>query len=84
MKLPDLTKNISNMSTEDLLAHVRTIRHTKYVAKPAVKHRADEAEKKEKNTKIRSVNKMLDGMSADEKRQLLLELGVDMTGDTNG
>lgn len=74
MRIADLTKNVSNMSEEQLLEHVRHVRHNKYVAKPAVAKRVADGEKKEKNTAIRGVNKAIDAMSDAQKQQLLLKL----------
>lgn len=73
-RLADLTKNMSDMTQEQLVEHVKSIRHNKYVAKPAVKKRIADVEKKEKNTAIRGTNKALDKMSAADKQLLLLKL----------
>lgn len=74
MKLKDLTKRISSMSDEELREHVRLMRHTKNVVRPAkAKHEAD-AVKVEKRRQTSKVDKMLAGMSEDDKRQLMLLL----------
>lgn len=74
MRLSDLTKDISNMSEEELKAHVQQIRHNKYVAKPAVKKREADVEKKEKNKGIRTLGDMLAGLSEEEKAKLIKQL----------
>jgi hypothetical protein len=74
MKLKDLTKHVSSMTDEELREHVRKIRHTKYVAKPAkAKHEAD-AVKVETRQRASKVDKLIGGMSDADKRQLLLLL----------
>jgi len=77
MRLEDLTKNLSNMTDDELREHVRQIRHNKNVVKPASAKRVAEVVKKESNQKASKVNKMLDSMSESEKRQLLLMLEGD-------
>lgn len=83
MRLSDLTKNLSNMSQEELLAHVRQIRDNKYVVKPAVQKRVADVEKKVKNTGIRSMDKMIDGMTDEQKLALLKSL-QSQGGTTSG
>lgn len=77
MRLSDLTKNVSNMSDEELRAHVQSIRQNKYVLKPAVKKRQDDVVKKEKNTGVRTFNKMLNGLTDEQKAALLKSLEGD-------
>ena len=80
-RLSDLTKNVSNMTNEELIEHVKEIRHNKYVAKPAVAKRAADVVKKEKNTAIRSTNSLLEDMTAEQKSELLKLLEGD---ESNG
>lgn len=75
MKLSDLVKNVSNMSEEELLAHVQHIRHNKYVAKPAVAKRAAEVEKKEVHHRAAKVSDLIDSMTDDQKAELIKQLG---------
>lgn len=74
MRLSDLTKNLSDMTDEELHAHVRTIRDNKYVIKPAVKKRVADEEKKEKITQLRGVDKVLANMTPEQKLALLEQL----------
>lgn len=72
MRLKDLTKDISTMTDEELTAHIKEIRNNKYVAKPAVvKRTVTEPAKQEHNTAVRKVNKLVDGMTAEQQLQLL-------------
>lgn len=80
MRLKDLTKNISNMTDDELREHVRQMRITKEVTKPAhAKHVAD-AHKKVTKEKTGKVNKLISGMSEEEKKQLRLLLEGDEDG----
>lgn len=83
MKLSDLTKNLSNMTEEELLDHVKEIRNRKYIERPATKKREADAEKKEKNTAVRGVQKVLGDMTAEDKAALLKLLESD-NSDGNG
>ncbi len=75
MKLSDLLKNMSNMTEDQLREHVRSMRHTKNVAKPAkAKHEADVV-KKETRKKTSAVDKLLKDMSDADKAALLKLLG---------
>ena len=80
MKLKDITKNLSDMSEDELRAHVVHVRHNKYVAKPARAKHISDAEKPEKRKRVGAVNKLIDSMSVGERQQLLLLL----EGDGNG
>lgn len=74
MKISDLTANLSSMTEDQLMEHVRKLRHNKYVAKPAVAKRVADEEKAEKNTAIRGVNRLLDSMTPEQKAELLKKL----------
>ena len=71
MKLSDLVKNMSNMSEEQLREHVRQMRHTKIVAKPAKAKHVEDAVKKETRKKTSAVDKLLKDMSPADKAALL-------------
>ncbi len=79
MRLKDLTKNISSMTDEELREHVRQMRITKEVTKPAHAKKVADAEKKVTKEKASKVNKLIGSMSEEDKRQLrlLLEGGED-------
>ena len=81
MKLNDITKNLSDMTEDELRAHVQHIRHTKYVAKPAKAKRVQETVKKETRQKTTTLDKSLNVMSDAEKQQLILMLE---SGEDNG
>lgn len=74
MRMKDLTKNISEMTDDELRAHVQHIRHTKYVAKPAKAKIVKDIVEKPAKKKAASVDKSIAKMSAAERQQLLLLL----------
>lgn len=78
MKLTDLQKPIEEMSDQELLERLRTIRHNRFTEKPAVKKREAEATEKEerKATKKQTskIDKLLSGMSPEQMAALLKQL----------
>lgn len=75
MKLTDLIKDVGQMTEEELLEHVRQMRHNKYVAKPAKQKHIADVEKKETNKGLRSVSSLLAGMTEEQKAELIKQLG---------
>ncbi len=75
MKLSDQTKRISEMTDEQLREHVRSIRHNKYVAKPAKVKHIEDANKAKRNTTTRNTNKAIEKLTPEEKAQLIKMLG---------
>lgn len=99
MKLVDLQKPLSEMTTEELLERVRQIRHNRFVERPAAKKRVDDAEKAEGRRETKKagtkVDKLLAGMSTEQIEALLKKLqgsapsesttdANDTTGDAGG
>ena len=61
--LEEMKKSVSEMSTEELVAHIAEIRRQKYVAKPAAKKHKAKAEKAERRTTADKVKKLAEGLS---------------------
>jgi len=80
MRLADITKDISNMSDDELREFVRQIRHNKTVVRPAAVKRQEEVVKKETNQQRNKVDKAIKNLSAEEKADLIKLL----KGDSNG
>jgi hypothetical protein len=75
MQLRDLVKNISTMTDAELQEHVRSIRHNKYVARPAAaKRRADENKKTTRVT-TNKIDKAIAGLTAEQRADLIKQLG---------
>lgn len=77
MQLKDLVKPISDMSDEELMERLRTIRHNRNTIRPAAKSHAKRAAKKGAVTRIKKVDKLLEGLS---REQILALLGESENG----
>jgi DNA-binding MarR family transcriptional regulator len=75
MKLSNLVKTIDQMTDEELIERLRIIRHNREVAKPAVRQRVERSEKKSSRIRVSAAEKLLVGLSEEERRQLILQLG---------
>jgi len=71
MKLADLTRDIRKMTDAELREHVRSIRHSKYVERPATAARKQKAVKKTGNQATSKLQKMLAGMSEAERLAII-------------
>lgn len=78
MKLSDLTKRVTTMTTEELLAHVKGIRHERDTVRPSSKKRKDDVEKVETRRKGAKAKKgiagVLAGLSDAEREALIKQL----------
>ena len=74
MKLEDLTKRVSQMTSAELEDFVQQMRHNKFVARPAKVKREEEVEKKIKRKKATALESLLDGMSDEQKAALIAQL----------
>lgn len=87
MKLQDLAKPIDQMSDDELLERLRVIKHNRFVERPAVKAREEKAEKKERKTVMKKasnkIDKMLEGMSEEQRLNLIKLLGGNPDGIQN-
>lgn len=75
MQLNDLVKPIEECSDEELLERLRAIRHNRTVVRPAAKSRAKREAKKGQQTRLNKVESLLAGLSEEQRKQLILELG---------
>lgn len=75
MQLEHLVKPLDQMSDDELMELLRQKRHNRTVARPAGKARAKRAERKGQQGRVSKVENLLAGLSEEQKRQLLLELG---------
>ncbi len=74
MQLHDLVKDISKMSDEELLEHVRAMRHNKYVARPAAAKRRADANKKTTRKTTSAIDKAVAKMTAEQRAELIKQL----------
>ena len=71
MQTSDLVKTLDNMTDEELLEHVRGMRHRREVIRPARAARVERAEKKVTRTKTKKLDATLDALSEDERLKLI-------------
>ena len=75
MQLNDLVKPMEDMTDEELLERLRTIRHNRNTVRPAAKSHAKRAAKKGQQARVSKVENILASLSDEQRQQLLLELG---------
>jgi len=71
MKLSDLTRDIRKMSDAELREHVRAIRHSKYVERPAAAARKQKVVKRAGNKAETKIRDMLAGMTDAERAVII-------------
>ena len=74
MQTNQLIKPIDQCSNDELMERLRTVRHSREVARPVAKAKAAKVEKKTSRVKMSAMDKLLDGMSDEEKQKLLAQL----------
>lgn len=74
MQLNDLVKPIEQMTDEELLERLRVIRNNRNTVRPAGQARAKRAAKKGTQARVKKVESMIDGLTEEQKQQLILEL----------
>jgi len=76
-KLQQLVKDLRKMTDAELLEHVRLIRHSKYVERPAKAAREAKPRRQESNRAVMKVNRMFRDMTDADRKELikLLEQG---------
>ena len=75
MQTIDIIKPISQMTDEELMEKLRTVRHNREVSRPVARKKAEVAEKKTTRKKISAIDKVVDTMTDEEKRKLIELLG---------
>lgn len=74
MQLSDLTKSISQLTDEELLERLRTVRHNRSVVRPAARKHVERAEKRETRTKVASTDKLLQQLTPEQMAILIKQL----------
>lgn len=75
MQLKDLVTPLDQLSDEDLLERLRTSRHNRTTARPALQYHVKRAAKKGSQTRVSKVESILEGLTDAQKLELLRELG---------
>ena len=71
MQTPNLLKTIDQYTDEELIEYIRKIRHNREVARPVAKKKAEVAEKKSSRKVASAMDKLLAGLSDEEKLKIL-------------
>ena len=74
MKIADLVKTVSSMTEDELVEHLRRIRHSRETVRPAAKRYIEKAETKASRGRVAGVEKLLAGLSEVEREELLKQL----------
>lgn len=74
MRLDDITTDLSTLSDEELRAKLREIRHRRNVVRPAAKKKQEKAAKKQSQTKVNKVNKLLENLTPEQRDALIKQL----------
>ena len=74
MQLFDLVKPLDKMSDEELMEHVRAMRHRRDSRRPVAVKKAARTEKKASQKKVSGVEKLLAGLSEAERNALIESL----------
>ncbi len=72
--LRDLVTSITDMDSEDIAEVIKGIRHNKMIAKPAAQRRARKAETNRRKQTKSKMDKLLAGMSEEERAALIAML----------
>lgn len=74
MQLGDLVKKISDMTDDELLEMLRSIKHNRSVARPAHKAHIERAEKKTSRAKTKKAADLFGNLSEAERLELIKQL----------
>ncbi len=74
-QLKDIIKPIDQQTDEELIERLRLMRHKRDVIRPAKVKHVERAETKVARKKVSATEKLVAGLSAEEKARLLKELG---------
>ena len=74
MQLKDLVKPIDQLSDDELLDRLRTLRHKREVIRPAARKHVERAEVKVARKKVSELDKLVAGLSAADREALMKQL----------
>lgn len=74
MQLLDIVKPIEQMTDEELAEKLRRVRHNRDFVKPSSRAIVKRAAKKASNKKVSSADKLIDSLTPEEKRALIMQL----------
>lgn len=71
MQIYDLVRTLDKMSEEELLEHVRAMRHRRETIRPAAAKRVERAEKKTVQARSKKTADLVSAMSEEERLKLI-------------
>lgn len=74
MQLKDLVKPIDDMTDDELLEHLRQIKHRRAVIRPAHQAHVERAEKKVSQGRMKKTTSLVAGLSEAERLALIAQL----------
>ena len=74
MQLKDLVKPLDQMTDDELMTRLRTVRHSRETIRPAARKRVERVEVKAARLRVTTMDKMLEGMSDSEREDLLTDV----------
>lgn len=74
MQLRDLVKPISELSDEELIEKLRQVKTSREVIRSAVRKRTERSEKKASRTRMTATTKLLEGLTDEERAELIRKL----------
>lgn len=78
MKIEGLVKTIDQMTDAELMERVQQLRHSRETVRPAAAKHVERAETKTSRRKVSSVEKLLEGLSEEERASLLTQLELNL------
>lgn len=74
MQLKNLVKPLDQLTDEELHERLRQVRHNREVVRPAAAKRTERAETKKSRGKVSAIEKLLAGLSDEDRAKLLSQL----------
>lgn len=75
MQTNQLIKSLDQLSDDELMERLRTVRHNREVSRPVARKKAEVLEKKTARKRTSAVDKLTDQMTDEEKQALIKLLG---------
>ena len=74
MHLSDLIKPIEQLTDDELLARLQSVRHNRENVRPVAKRKAEKADAKAARGRVSSITKTLSNLSDEERLALIAQL----------
>ena len=78
MQLHDIVKPMDELTDDELLERLRTVRHNRTIARPAAAKRFERAETKTRRAKATKIDKLAGQLTDAERQALIAQLQKDL------